>query len=283
MTTYRAVNAMWPDPFPVPTSREAITGAKRLIRRAHRLAIEDGAIPKYAKLRPRKFKITSGRRYTEIRSGVWYVNPNQGNHWGWHQIVHGISHWAQRHYWPQADGHGPLHAWLESELADYAIKNFLDGKLARPEKVKAPADKIAVRAAAVAKRIKKWEAKRRRADTALRKLHRQEKHYARRTWTSRSFCGDRCRRSLRRLTRRDGVSGPRKSRIPRTDTRASGCGKRPAPGTRKCSAGSGSGEPNVNYSRGSVLQPIPGFAMSGMSRASGSKAVLGSCMAQAPQ
>ena len=180
MTTYRAVNAMWPEPYPVPTSREAIIGAKRLIRRAHRLAIEDGAIPKFAKLRPRKFKITSGNRYTEIRSGVWYVNPNQGNHWGWHQIVHGVSHWAQRHYWPQADGHGALHAWLEAELANYAITNFLGGQLGQKPKPKV-VDKIAVRAAAVVKRIKAWEAKRKRADTALRKLRRQERYYGRRT------------------------------------------------------------------------------------------------------
>lgn len=179
MTTYRGINAVWPKPYPVPTSREAIIGAKRLIRRAHRLAINDGAVPKFAKLRPRKFKITSGNRYTEVRSFVWYVNPNQDGHWGWHQIVHGVSHWAQRHYWPQADGHGALHAWLEKELADYAIKNFLGGQLA---KALAPAvDKIAVRKARVAKRIKTWEAKRRRADNAIRKLRRQERYYDRRT------------------------------------------------------------------------------------------------------
>jgi hypothetical protein len=179
MTTYRQVNAVWPTPYPVPTPKEAITGAKRLIRLAHRLAIQDGAVPKFATLRRRKFKITSGNRYTEVRSGVWYVNPNQGNHWGWHQIVHGISHWAQRHYWPQADGHGALHAWLENELADYAVKNFLSGQLVRPVKAKPEVDVKTLRAARVAKRIKQWEAKKRRAETALRKLRRTEKYYGR--------------------------------------------------------------------------------------------------------
>ncbi len=180
MTTYREVNAVWPEPYPVPTPKEAITGAKRLIRHAHRLAIQDGAVPKFAKLRRRPFKITSGNRYTEIRSGVWYVNPNQCGHWGWHQIVHGISHWAQRHYWPQADGHGALHAWLEKELADYAIKHFLDGQLIKVTKVTASVDKIAIRARRVAERIKKWEAKRQRADNAIRKLRKQENYYGRR-------------------------------------------------------------------------------------------------------
>lgn len=179
MTTYRQVNAVWPTPYPVPTPKEAITGAKRLIRFAHRLAIQDGAVPKFATLRRRTFKITSGNRYTEIRSGVWYVNPNQSNHWGWHQIVHGVSHWAQRHYWPQADGHGALHAWLENELADYAVKNFLNGKLVRPAAVKSPVDVKSVRAARVVTRIKQWEAKKRRAETALRKLRKQERYYGR--------------------------------------------------------------------------------------------------------
>ena len=176
MTTYRDINSVWPEPYPVPTPQEAITGAKRLIRVAHRLAIQDGVV---AKLRPRKFKITSGRRDTQLRGGVWHINPNLQGHWGWHQIVHSISHWAQQRYWPKADGHGALHAWIEKELADYAIKNFLDGQL---KKAPAPeVDKIAVRAAAVAKRIKVWEAKRRRADTALRKLRKQERYYGRRS------------------------------------------------------------------------------------------------------
>lgn len=179
MTTYRDINAVWPEPYPVPTSREAITGAKRLIRLAHRLAIQDGAVPKYAKLRCYSFKLTSGRRYTKLRRGVWYINPNLQGHWGWHEIVHSISHWARRHYWPQADGHGALHAWLEKELADYAIKNFLDGKLVRS--VEAPVDKIAVRTARVAARIRAWEAKKRRAETALRKLRKQERYYGRRS------------------------------------------------------------------------------------------------------
>jgi hypothetical protein len=181
MTTYRDVNAVWPDPIPVPTSRDAITGAKRLIRHAHRLAVKDGAVPKYSRLRRFTFKLTSGNRYTEVRRTVWYINPNQGGHWGWHQIVHGVSHWAQRHYWPKAGGHGALHAWLEKELADYAIKNFLDGQLTKLTRDTIPVDKIAVRAARVSARIKEWEAKRRRADNAIRKLRRTERYYGRRS------------------------------------------------------------------------------------------------------
>jgi hypothetical protein len=47
------------------------------------------------------------------------------------------------------------------------------GKLKRPEKISPLVDLKAVRAERVLKRIKTWEAKRRRADRALRKLQRQ--------------------------------------------------------------------------------------------------------------
>lgn len=177
MTTYREVNAAWPEPCPVPTPQEAISGVKRLIRRAHRLAIEDGAALS-SKPRRYSFKITSGRRITWPRRGVWYVNPNERRgSGGWAEIVHSVSHWTIRHYYG-GDPHGPRHVWIEKVLADYAIKNFLDGQLKRPMKEKAPVDLKAVRAARVATRIKKWEAKKRRAESALRKLQRQARYYA---------------------------------------------------------------------------------------------------------
>ena len=179
MTTYKQVNAMWPDPVPVPTSQEAISGVKRLLRRAHRLAVEDGAVPSFAKLRHYRFRATSGRRRSWPRRGVWAVNPNECRR-GWAEIVHSVSHWARMHYWPQADGHGALHAWLENELARYAVSNLIDGQLRRPEKVKAKPDPVQVRSAHVDESIKKWEAKLRRAENALRKLRRKRSYYERR-------------------------------------------------------------------------------------------------------
>lgn len=172
MTTYRDVDAMWPEPLPVPASQEAITGTKRLIRRAFALArgegVMTGPVPK------RKFKITSGRRRTWPRSGVWIVNPNERGR-GWAEIVHSVSHWAQRRFWRSEDPHGPRHVWLERELSEYVIANFLAGQLARPAKTK-PDAKV-VRAARIAARIRAWEAKARRAETALRKLRRSARYY----------------------------------------------------------------------------------------------------------
>jgi hypothetical protein len=181
MTTYREVNAAWPDPCPIPTPQEAIRGVKRLIRRVHRIAIDDGAAPNYLRLPKRRFKITSGRRITWPRKGVWYVNPNErrgGGQGGWAEIVHSVSHWAQRHYWPRENPHGPRHVWIEKELTDYAVKNLVGGQLKRPEKAKA--DPVEMRSARVGAAIKRWEAKKRRAETALRKLRKQERYYGRR-------------------------------------------------------------------------------------------------------
>lgn len=178
MTTYAAVNAAWPgDKYPAPTPQEAISGTKRLIRLAHRLAINDGAVPKQTRLRRYKFKIVTGRRRNGPNLGVWAVNPNENGYWGWHEIVHSVSHWAQRHYWG-GQSHGPRHVWIENELTRYAIKNLIDGQLRRPGKSKP--DPVTVRAASVAKRIKQWEAKKRRAESALRKLRKQERYYVRR-------------------------------------------------------------------------------------------------------
>lgn len=177
--TYKDVNAAWPTPYPVPTAQEAITGVKQLLRVAHRLVIEDGAIPKFVKRRKwRGFKTTTGNRHTWPNGGVFYVNPNWRGMYGWHGIVHNVSHWIGHHYWPKEGAHSPRHVWIEAELADYAIKNLIGGQLRRPEKPKA--DPITKRAERVAARLKKWQTRKRRAENAIRKLRRQERYYGKR-------------------------------------------------------------------------------------------------------
>lgn len=181
MATYKKLSEMWPDPMPVPTPQEAIAGTRRLIRRAFALAAEDGRegfMGYGAYIKRTRFKITSGNRFTYPRNRTWYVNPNDPHHGGgggWGEIVHAVSHWAQRRWWPNEDPHAPRHVYLETELAKYAVENFLAGQLARPEKPKP--DAKAVRAARVVARLKAWEAKRKRADNAIRKLRRQARYY----------------------------------------------------------------------------------------------------------
>ena len=176
MATYKEVNAAWPVPCPIPTGKEAITGVKRLIRVAHRHAKEEGVgfgMKKY------QFKITSGRRHTWPHRGIWNVNPNE-KRWngqgGWAEIVHSVSHWATYKYWPSESNHSPRHVYIEKMLTDYAVKNFLDGQLKRPEKPKP--DPIEAKRTRLNARIMAWEGKERRAANALRKLRKQAKRYA---------------------------------------------------------------------------------------------------------
>lgn len=180
MTTYKEVNAAWPDPVPVPSNCEAIHGVRHLIRRAFALAKADGCVG-FAGYKPymrgRKFKITTGRRRTSIWRGV--VNPNEC-HRGWAEIVHSVSHWAQHRFWPKEDSHGPRHVWLEKELATYAIESMPRWAVAcsgSEMRKKPKPDVKQVRAARVAARLAAWEAKRKRADTALRKLRKQARYY----------------------------------------------------------------------------------------------------------
>lgn len=172
MAKYDSVNRIWPEGTNegrniILSDQECMALAKRLYRKA------------FGKPFKGKIKITSGRNYTYVRSHVLYVNPNQttwqGNG-GLHEIVHGISHLAARRLWNEA--HGPNHATIERDLIDYVINNgFHLGKL--KSKAKPKPDRKTKRVESIATRIKKWEAKRKRAETALRKLNRAKKRYDR--------------------------------------------------------------------------------------------------------
>lgn len=172
MAKYQSVNGAWPEGTNEgralkPTPQEALSGARRLYRKAFGRPFKG------------KMKLTSGGRYTYIRRGVFYVNPDQDGHGGgggWHEIVHGISHYACARLHPKAPGHGPQHAWIERELIEHVVNSgWLEGKLRRPEKPKG--DPKAERHARVLARIIAWERKKRRAETALRTLARQRRYY----------------------------------------------------------------------------------------------------------
>ena len=169
MAKYQSVNGAWPEGTNEgrdlkPTPQEAMSGARRLYRKAFG--------------RPFKgtMKLTSGRRVTWIRRGVFYVNPDERGNGGWHEIVHSVSHYACNRLHPNAKGHGAQHAFIERELIQYVVDSgWLEGKLRRPEKP--PTDARTIKAERVAQRLAAWEAKHRRAETALRKLRKQARYY----------------------------------------------------------------------------------------------------------
>lgn len=184
---YATVNALWPEGTNegrdlVPTAQEAVTACKRLYR--------------FAMGRPfqGRVQVTSGNRRTWIRRGVLIVNPDEGSGpprcfvdgvpvrrgGGWHEIVHSMSHYcANRLYSRKVRGHSSQHAFLEKQMIDKVVSSgWLTGALKRPERPAKPrADVREVRAARVVARIKKWQARRKRAETELRKLRQKARYY----------------------------------------------------------------------------------------------------------
>lgn len=163
----RLVNNKWPDVVPKPTAQEAILGARMLYRKF------------LGGKGPLKVAVTSGNRYTWKRNGTLYVNPDHG--WnGFRGIIHLLAHYAHRRVHPGKRPHHYTELELEKEMTNFAIeKGFHLGKLKREPK-KAPATKLEKAQAAAAKAkqaIAKWEAKRKRADTAIRKYKTRAKYY----------------------------------------------------------------------------------------------------------
>lgn len=116
-----------------------------------------------------KIRIGSGNRRTWLASGVFTVNPEQG----WHDINHDMSHFIERRKTGAA--HSDQHLRLERNGAALICRRFLRDE---PYVEKKPEqDLVAVRAARVDAGIKRWEAKLRRATTALKKLKKQKRYY----------------------------------------------------------------------------------------------------------
>lgn len=166
---YRTVNEAWGrerDQLPPITLQEAQGAVKRLWR----LATGKTVTPKTT------FKATSGNRYNRIRvaGGICVLNLDAG----WWGLVHSISHRAHHRLHPGKRPHDPTQAYLERRLIEHVVgSGWLDGRLKKPAKEKTKPDLKAVRHARVLARIKVWDAKRKRAETALKKLRRQKAYY----------------------------------------------------------------------------------------------------------
>lgn len=167
----RLVNSKWPDDLPIPTDQEAITGAKRLYRRAMG--------------RPFRGKVvaTSGNRYTWVRRGVMSVNPNRRRAWrpkaGWPDIVHLLAHYCHARLHPNDRPHSHKELDLESDLTRYALaQGFHLGRLrSKPRPAKPTPDRKTAGLQAAQAGLKRWETKAKRADTAIKKYRRKVRYY----------------------------------------------------------------------------------------------------------
>jgi hypothetical protein len=115
-----------------------------------------------------KVRIGTGNRRTWLQGGVFTVNPQQG----WHDINHDMGHFIERRKTGGAHTNGQLN--LERNGARLIVRRFLETK---PPPQKAKPDMVTVRAVRVEAGIKRWEAKLRRASTALKKLKQQQRYY----------------------------------------------------------------------------------------------------------
>jgi hypothetical protein len=152
----------------IPSNKEAITGARRLYRRA------------MGRPFPGKVVITSGNRYTWVRRGVMYVNPNP--RWGmkgWRGIVHLMAHYCHSRKHPNARPHDHRELDLEADLTRYAIESgFHEGRLKRPETPPKPKPNIrTVRMQNAEAALRRWESKQKRTETAIKKYRRKVSYY----------------------------------------------------------------------------------------------------------
>jgi hypothetical protein len=158
---YRRVNATWPEgKLPPLTPDEAWRAARRLFR------FETGDS------RVDYLKVTSGNRRTLVRGRTLVFNPVDG----WHTLVHIVSHYACPGH------HGAEHARCEIAMIKEVLKRgWLNGTLTSEPKPEPVRDAVAERAKRIDARLVRWERRLKRAQTAIRKLKRQQRYYAQKT------------------------------------------------------------------------------------------------------
>jgi hypothetical protein len=168
----RLVNNRWPDDVPIPSEQEAITGVKRLYRKAMGKPFRG------------KVVITSGNRYTWGRGGVIYVNPNRRGAWpraGWPDIIHLLAHYCHRRkHWDKRPHHY-TELLLEADLTKYAIEHgFHEGRLKRKAKAEKPKPNRQAKAhQAAVEGLARWQRKLKRAETGVKKYRQKVRYYER--------------------------------------------------------------------------------------------------------
>ena len=154
---YEPINTMWPENIPPLTRAEARKASCKLMRH-------------FAKK----------KSYGRVRR-CWIAKTPPFNqlHRGWRRLVHDVSHRAFEILFPNTRPHSGCHAHIEREMAEYVIgKGWLTGILKpapRPFTRKTPNDKLESVLAA----MKRWETKKKRAETAIKKLRRKAAYYNR--------------------------------------------------------------------------------------------------------
>lgn len=116
-----------------------------------------------------KIRVGTGNRRTWLQWSIFTVNPDQG----WHAINHDMSHFIERR---KTGGlHTDQHVRLEGAGARLIVRKFLRDEPYVDKKKER--NHVADRAARVDAGIKRWDAKLKRAATALKKLKKKKCYY----------------------------------------------------------------------------------------------------------
>lgn len=171
----RMVNERFGGEQPILSGEESIKAARKL----YRLAM--------GKQWRGKVEVTTGNRYTWVRRGVLFVNPDKRevHTRGLRSIIHDMSHYCHRLLHPADSAHSVRQARLERDMVEAAIdRGWLDGSLkppAKPEPApKAKPDVVQHRYARMVARRDKWAREAERAKRLLAKAEREVRTYERR-------------------------------------------------------------------------------------------------------
>ncbi len=170
---YKTVNELFAGrTFPPITREQSIKIANRIYRKFGNKKFASNP----ERFRRPKCTPNNSRRVWIDTKGVNDLNK------GWRRLIHDTSHILFDRRYPNKRAHDSLHAALELEIAEYVVAEFLD----KPAPVAAPVDNESAKIARafskmrrVLERIDQWERKKKRAETALKKLYKQRKYYAR--------------------------------------------------------------------------------------------------------
>lgn len=165
------VNDRFGDQQPILSEQESIAAAKKLFRHAMGKSFSG------------KIEITTGNRYTWVRRGTLFVNPDkrEARQRGLRAMIHDISHYAHAILNPKDSPHSARQARLEGKLVTFALsRGFTEGALKRESSVKPKPDLIQQRYARMVRRRDKYAAEQVRAKRLLAKASREVREYERR-------------------------------------------------------------------------------------------------------
>lgn len=169
----RLVNERFGTEQPVLSPEESVRAARKLYRHA------------MGKPFPGKVQLTSGRRYTWVRRGVLFVNPDHRGFGprGLRAMIHDLSHYCHSRLHPSDAPHSRRQAQLEGRLARFALRaGFTSGALKRPEPAAPPPkpDLVQQRYSRMLNRRDKWRREAERAKRLLAKAESEVRAYERR-------------------------------------------------------------------------------------------------------